>query len=50
MVQSRCVPSVFHALVVPDIDIICCDLLVGSDLITHCGGLHLEYSDKIASR
>ena len=39
-------PVSVHALVVPDLDIICCDLLVGSDLITHCGGLHLEYSDN----
>ena len=38
-------PVSVHALVVPDLDIICCDLLVGSDLIAHCGGLHLEYSD-----
>ena len=39
-------PVSVRALVVPDLDIICCDLLVGSDLITRCGGLHLEYSDK----
>ena len=39
-------PVCAHALVVPDLDIICCDLLVGSDLIAHCAGLHLEYSDN----
>ena len=39
-------PISVHALVVPNLDIICCDLLVGSDLITRCGGLHLEYSDN----
>ena len=37
-------PGSVHAFV-PDLDIICCDLLVGSDPIAHCGGLHLEYSD-----
>ena len=38
-------PVGVHALAVPDLDIICCDLLVGSDLIACCGGSHLEYSD-----
>ena len=38
-------PVSVHALVVPNLDIICCALLIGSDLIAHCRGLHLECSD-----
>ena len=34
-----------EALVLPELSVVAADVLIGSDFVASCGGLHLEYSD-----
>ena len=34
-----------EALVLPELSVVAADVLIGSDFVASCGGLHLDYSD-----